>query len=330
MNSEQVWVTWEEHRRSRELAAAFNARYLPFTSSLPNPFRYAVLGARTLAYIIRFRPPTIYGQNPSIVLACLLCLVGRMSRTTIVIDRHTNFYPATRNSPKLKWKIYHALGYWTDRTADLVIVTNQYLADFVRSEGGNSVVLPDPLPDLAPSTRVYDTNRKGRVVFVASGAEDEPLAAVLQAVEGIQNVVDLFVTSGRAKRAAEALPHVANVTLTGFLPYDSYINLLREADVIVILTTLDHTLCCGAYEATSLQRPMVLSDTQTIKSYFQHGAIYVAPDSVSIAAGIVAALKNWHALRDALARNDAPMRENWRRAFNVIQKQLPRSMADRT
>ena len=64
----------------------------------------------------------------------------------------------------------------------------------------------------------------------------------------------------------------SNIILTGYLPDDEYIALLKSADVIIVLTSQDHTLTCGSYESIVLGKPMVLTDTEAIKNHFNKGS----------------------------------------------------------
>lgn len=70
-----------------------------------------------------------------------------------------------------------------------------------------------------------------------------------------------------------------NCRLTGYLPYDRYVGLLRGVDVILDLTSQDHTLLMGAFEAVSLGTPLIVSDWPILRDYFSLGTVHV-PNTV--------------------------------------------------
>ena len=70
-----VWVTWEDHRRSRELAKAFDASYFPIIFNKNRFIRYPVLSFLTIRWLLIERPDLVFSQNPSIVLSFLLVIL---------------------------------------------------------------------------------------------------------------------------------------------------------------------------------------------------------------------------------------------------------------
>ena len=317
----KVWITWEDHRRSRELAEAFEAEYFPLTSRYGRLIRYGLLALRTICLIVSMRPSVLFVQNPSIILTALVCFLKPLHRAVVVVDRHTNYYFHTQGSREIKWRVYHRLSRWTDKAADLVIVTNARLAKIVAMSGATYVVLPDPIPNYEPSVVRYNKKRQLRLVCVASGASDEPIEGVINAVEKLAPDVRLLITSGGALRRYGSLVKSENVEFSGFLPDRLYVDTLKEADGVIVLTTLDLTLCCGAYEAVSLHRPMILSDFEAIKEHFQKGAVYVSADENSVVAGIEALRENWGRLYDEVTEADQVMRKGWLSDFaNVAHR----------
>ena len=82
---------------------------------------------------------------------------------------------------------------------------------------------------------------------------------------------NLYVTGkskGREQQYGKPLP--ANIKLTGYLPEPEYLSLLNACDLVLDLTTRDHCLVCGAYEAVSFNKPFVLSNNQATQGLFSH------------------------------------------------------------
>lgn len=281
-----LWVTWEDHRRSRELAAHFGAEIQVLESDRGRLGRYLALSWRTLRLVADRRPAVLFCQNPSIVLACWLVLLRPFLGYRLVVDRHSNFKFPTVGRPELKWRVFHALSDFSLRHADVTIVTNEPLKGIVEGKGGRGFVLQDKLPDLqsaAPTTRPGVHN----VVFVCTFADDEPVPAVLEAARLLGPEYLIQITGRREKFDREfGLPLPPNVELTDFLPESEYVDRIAGADAMLILTDADYVLNCGSYEAVVLGRPMILTDTPTIRGYFDRGAQYVALDAEGIADGI--------------------------------------------
>jgi glycosyltransferase involved in cell wall biosynthesis len=114
----------------------------------------------------------------------------------------------------------------------------------------------------------------------------------------------------------------SNVTLTGFLSEEDYQDLLHSADVVIVITTQEYTLTCGAYEAVSLEKPMILGDTQTIREYFFSGALYTSSLPSDLAEKIEAAGNQLSSLRDGVVALKATLIETWNDQFKEVQKQI--------
>lgn len=284
---DRLWVTWEDHRRSRELASHFGADLRILDSPRARPVRYAVLAWRTLALVLRHRPRIVFCQNPSVVLAAWLALWRPLCGFRLIVDRHSNFKFDTAKRPEWKWRAFHAASDYSLRHADLTVVTNDPLRQIVEGKGGRAFVLQDKLPVLR-SARPAGLGDCRSVVFVCTFSDDEPVAAVFDAARLLGPGYRLLVTGSRAKFERNfGLPVPENVEMTGFLPEQEYVDLLAGADAMLILTDTDFVLNCASYEAVVLGRPMILADTPTIRGYFRKGARYVRLDPAGIAAGIV-------------------------------------------
>jgi hypothetical protein len=324
MQSSDIWVTWEDHRRSRELCAALGAKYVVLRTSVRGASRYILLSVKTVLLMVRNRScQRVYCQNPSIVLAALLgCL--KFLGYALIVDRHSNFKLQTTDSKNIKWKVFHWLSRFSIRRANLTIVTNSYLADLVESLGGRAFVLPDKLPDLAASGQRVLLGRH-KCVFVCTFSRDEPVREVINAFRILGDSFQLYVTgnSSRWRRASGggvALP--ANVHLTGFLPEVEYRSLLAAADMLIVITTNEHTLTCGAYEGVSLSKPMVLGNTETIMRYFARGAVYVGPTAESIADGIARLFANIEFFKSEIGHLRIHLQRDWAERFQKLEARL--------
>jgi glycosyltransferase involved in cell wall biosynthesis len=71
--------------------------------------------------------------------------------------------------------------------------------------------------------------------------------------------------------------------LTGFLSTAAYGGLLASADAVMTLTTLDHTMMRGAYEAIYQGTPVIVSDWPILREFFSDGSLHVPNSAAAIA-----------------------------------------------
>jgi len=302
-----VWITWERHRRTRELAKAFGLELVEMEAAGSRLFRYFPLMFWTVGCLVRRRPRVLFVQCPSIVLGCWAVLLKRLFRYRLIADLHNEavvpFNYGTR--------AYRAVLRWIWRSTDLNLVTNHALEEIVRREGA-AFVLPDRVPALDVGDDPPPSAAEGTssVVFVCTYAADEPFVEVIEAAALLPSNVIVHVT-GDTQRAGARFDLPPNVVLTGFLPDGEYETLLRRADVIIDLTEMDHCLLCGAYEAVALSKPLVTSDTQALRDYFSRGTIYTRHSPDELAAAILAALNTRERLSSEMQELKRHLRDAW-------------------
>ena len=93
-----------------------------------------------------------------------------------------------------------------------------------------------------------------------------------------------------------------NVRLTGFLPDPDYVGLILASDAVIALTTMDHTMQRGAYEAVYLGRPVLTSNFELLRRHFYKGSVHVDNTVESLVAGV-------RSMRDNLVRFRAEIKD---------------------
>ena len=159
------------------------------------------------------------------------------------------------------------------------------------------IVLEDPTPDFtdillsAKKQEGYKIEQKAifNVAVISSFAYDEPLQIVFDAASQLPDVY--FYITGDKKNADEDLliKKPDNVIITGFLDYNTYVDLLRKVDVIMDLTTENTSMVAGAYEAVALEQPLILTNWIPLKRYFNKGTIYIDNSSDDIRKAVMVA-----------------------------------------
>jgi len=311
-----LWITWEHHRRTIELCRALSIELCELMSHRSRTIRYVVLLARTVRCLVRRRPALVVVQCPSVVLGVMVAMLKPFLRFTLVADLHNEAVKPYSISSRL----YQIVLAYIHRTADMCIVSNAHLVPVVEAAGGRTFVLPDKLPDLR-SRLMVTPNSTRTVVFVCTYAPDEPFREVIEAARFLDPCVTVLVTGDY--RRVDALQPPDNVYLTGFVSERDYISLLRIAEVIVDLTSIEDCLVCGAYEAVALGKPLVTSDTAALREYFHHGTVYTEHDRRSLAAAIGEALDNSDRLAAEMRALRVELARNWTRQRDALRRLLP-------
>jgi glycosyltransferase involved in cell wall biosynthesis len=102
-----------------------------------------------------------------------------------------------------------------------------------------------------------------------------------------------------------------NVTVTGFLEESRYGALLQSAGVVLALTTDDHTMQRGAWEAIYQGTPVIVSDFAILREAFDEGAIHVDNSPEAIAEAILRMKGCRREYRSAARRLRARKQERW-------------------
>ncbi len=280
-----IWITWETQRRNQSLSNALGARLYELDfSNLPSFLRYIKCSAYTLRILYRDKPQTLFVQNPSLILATLAIVITRISKINVVIDAHNGGIKPLDG----KSKFLNSWAKFILKNTPTTIVTNEAIRQDIRqyTTGTKILVLPDPLPDIHIPERKPPLKGKFNVLFICTWAADEPYLNVIEAAKLIDKDVFIYITGNHGKIPnldSSKLP--ANVVLTGFIPTKEFDHLLYSADVIMDLTTREDCLVCGAYEAVSIEKPLILSKTQALQNYFP-GMVYTDNETNDIAKSI--------------------------------------------
>ena len=282
-----VVIGWQpSSRRSESFARHVGAKlflihYLKFKYPPLAPLKYLLQSAVTFKVLIRERPRILVVENPPPFLAlaayCFKAVSG--GRMSLVIDSATGvFYEP-------KWRWFQWLFRSLARAASMNIVTNEPLAGILRRWGACAFVLEDRIPDL-PAVKTLELSKAFTVAVVNTFSFDEPVEEICAAADRLPEA-RFYVTGNVARAKKEVLRRAPrNVTFTGFLPEGDYFSLLGSADCVMVLCTVDHTLCCGMYEALALGTPLVVSDWGVVRAYFNRGTVYVENTPAAIIEGV--------------------------------------------
>lgn len=237
-----------------------------------------VKGGKTLVML----PPT------PLLIAAVIARWG--SRSSIYFDLHTGFF----HDPKWRWATKVSLMIMRKSTA---IVTNQKLADHCKNSGVKAIVLHDFL-----GTESMPTSAKrmpATLVCPVSYSNDEPIDAIISAARSTPEIT--WVLTGTPPETVK-VSAPSNVEFPGFVDDETYSGLITTATAVVALTNRQDTMQRAAYEAIILGTPVITSDFQVLKDFFEDAALYVEVGEANLVSSARSAVEAREGLREAGAR----------------------------
>jgi hypothetical protein len=330
----QLFVVWKNfQRRPETLASYFGIKVENVTSGFSSKalkgLNYLVNSVTTLRLLHRERPDVVWVQTPPTFIPHLVLAWRRVMAPSMVVilDCHN----AVIRPPWSKVP-FHG---WALRSADLSIAHNADVVAPLIALGAPAdqvMVLEDRSSGLSESAGVTAMRAEGTpplVLAPCSFAKDEPIEQLLEAARRTPGV--RYVVTGNPRKAHEEMVAGAppNVEFPGYISKRDFDALLHSCDLLIGLTTLEGVQLSAANEGVAAGKPMVLSHTQTLRSLFAGGSVFVDPlDAESIANGVEDALGRRAQLeagmRDLRLRRDERWLEQAREvnAFISIAKKV--------
>ena len=243
------------------------------------PFKYLSQTFKTLRILFRERPAAVFVMTPPVFASFPAWIYSRITGAPFLIDAHTGAFLDPR------WKPLLFVHKWFSAAARATIVTNEYMQRTLREDWKCAAIIVRDVP-VRFSGCVRPKLQGCNMTLVATFTRDEPIELFFRAAAQSPQVT--FHVTGDYRRAdprvLDAKP--PNVRLTGFLPDNEYVGLLLASDAVMSLTTLDHTMQRGAYEALYLGKPVITSDFELLRRHFCKGTVHVKNTIESIVAGV--------------------------------------------
>lgn len=281
----------------------FCINYLRQGNLLITAIKYALQSFRTLQILIVEKPMAVHVQNPPVICSLIVYIYCYLSGGGYVIDHHSAAFGSV-------WDWALPVQKKLARAAMVNIITNQFWADIVQSWDAEALIMGDAILDL-PEATGYPVSDEFNIAFISTYSLDEPFEEVFDAAKEVRDV-QFYITGDSRGVKTDVLDHIpSNVILTGFLPEDQYVGLLRSVDGVMVLTTRDHTLQMGGCEAVAVGQPIITSDWPFLKKFFNLGTVHVKNDADSIRDGI----NHLRTKHDILKREISELRLNRRQEW---------------
>lgn len=253
------------------------------------------------------------------MLSAFLVTIKKTAGFRVCVDAHNaGLFPAEGRSPRLM-----RLSAYIQKRSDLTLVTNRDLHEQVKRNQGRPFILQDRIPDI-PRTRPATLKGRHNILFICSYAADEPYHLVFEAARMLDPGVHIYVTGNYRKKNIDPGLLPANVSLTGYVPEERYVEMLNSVDATIDLTDREGCLVCGAYESVAVEKPQILSDTRALRRYFHKGAVYTPHTAEDIRDSIHALLRDC----ERLEREIRELKEQRTREWEVKRSALIQLLED--
>lgn len=317
-----TYISWAEScsrsdNTARELGGRSYMVYRPEYGSKPSTilFKYWGQWRETARILRRERPDVVFVMTPPLFAALPAFLYAWRHGGRVVLDAHSAAFMHPR------WRHLQWLQRWLCRRAATTIVHNAHLAEVVRAAGAVPTIVPDvpvEYAEIEPFSRPADFT----VVAVCSFNYDEPIAEMLAAAS-LTPDIQFYMTGNPKHLSAELKSKMpSNVQLTGFVSTAAFGGLLTSADAVLTLTTRDHTMLRGAYEAIYQGTPVVVSDWPILREFFSDGAQHVDNTPAGIAAALRAIQARPTEFRDGARRLRERKLAAWRDTRNALLQRI--------
>lgn len=305
---DRVWICAEEQRMNWTFAKAFDATYFCLADKRKGKSRirgYLSCIKETISIIRKARPKIVFCQNPSVVISLLCTIIKPIYKYKLVTDTHN--YSLESDAP-LMVKI---LGRFI-RKHSLSIISNEGLREKVESTGGRALVLPGKLPDLEVAEDDY-------VLFICTFSPDEPFEEVFLVAKELP-LINFIVTGNYKKVNLDPSNYSSNIKFVGRVPWEEYDSILKNARFVLDLTTRENCLLMGAYEAVASEIPLILSNTNALRSYFYQGALFCKNEATDMKETIQLAFQIHPHLKYEIKRLKKDLSEQWQIQFEEINR----------
>ncbi len=290
-----VFISWAPYcSRSDNIARELNGKsFMVYYGSLGSnyitiSFKYFLQALDTIKILVRERPQIVFCMTPPIFTSLPAWLYTKIfKKGGYVLDYHTAAFVMG-----IYRKLYSIQGFFARRSL-LNIVTNDVLKKEIDNWGAESFILGDIRVRFEKIAEFQNFKPGFNIAFVGRYSPTEPLDILFDAAKYLREYgVNFYVTGSLKDAPREAIEKCPeNVYLTDFLEDPVYGGLLNDSDAVMSLCTNDNTMQRGAYEAMSLETPIIISDWDLLRRTFSKGAVYVKNDVESIIEGVKKMLK---------------------------------------
>ncbi|MCF7740829.1 MAG: hypothetical protein K9N00_03440 [Candidatus Marinimicrobia bacterium] len=242
--------------------------------------------------IQKYKPEIVIIKNTHFIIATVFFILKQLFGFKLVFDSHTSSLENIFSYPAFihRFLVKHI---------DMSIVTNQKHAKKINEWRGTPHIVHFPPIDFnKQSYKNYPVSDNFNICYIHTYSSDEPYFPVTNAIQKMKDI-SIYIT-GNPKKSDHELIKAPNIFHTGFLSREQYIGLLKNVDVIMVLTTRENTMQKGGNEGVFLDKPLITSNTTFLIKYFNKGCVYVNSDQNSIYDGITKMKNNYNKYKNEI------------------------------
>ncbi|OVE79607.1 hypothetical protein BVY01_02015, partial [bacterium I07] len=193
-----LFLVWAPHNRHSESFAQslgidiLHISYFKYMRPVYAPVKYPLMAVRTLIELFKRKPDLVFCMSPPLFCALFVYIYGAIAGKRFIIDAHTG---SLISKP---WVWLRPLHRFLSKRAVATMVTNEELANLVRSWGGCAMIITPPIT--FPDVNKQSLTGKRNVLVVNTFAPDEPLDEIMRVAEHFPDV--LFHVSGDVEKAS--------------------------------------------------------------------------------------------------------------------------------
>lgn len=290
--NQQIYFAWTGFQR-RQVSMAeycgFETIFLPVerrAGKFKKILTYLGHGWRTLTTLIRSRPSVVWVQLPQVPLMWVAIIYRDLFQhdAVVIADCHNAMFRPPWSRVPFGISMLSHCDIVLTHNADVMETAVQLGVDRARL-----MVVEDPPARFSWTGHFCKAADMPRpwFVFPASFAKDEPIAELLDAA-GMTPEISVLITGNiRNCRDPELIDIApANVRFLGFLSREDFEALVLDCDAVIAFTRFDGIQLSVCGEAVGAGKPMLISDTQTLRKMFPIGTVFVdSSDPIAISAG---------------------------------------------
>jgi glycosyltransferase involved in cell wall biosynthesis len=276
--------------------------------------KYPFQALKTLVVLARWRPQVVLVQNPPIFAPLMVYLWGLVTGAKYIIDSHTDALLASW------WGWSLSLHGFLSRRAITTLVTNDHLREMVADWDADAFRLTD-VPTIFPKRKQIHLNgNRFNVLYVSTASYDEPISEVLRAARNLPEV-GFFITGDYKTNRPDVVQRAPdNVHFTGYVPDEEFYGFFEAVQVVMCLTTENHTMQSGASEALWLGKPIITSNWPMLRGYFSQGSLHVNNTADEITRAVVTMRDSLPAFEKGIQDLRTEKMDEWdRKAQTIIQ-----------
>jgi len=285
-------------------------------SMLSKPLDYCIKTARTLFILLSERPAQLWVQLPPSLLLHIAFIYRLLfnRRCQIIADLHNSML-------RDKWMNFPFARKLLNKM-DVVLAHNQAVRDELIELGidGRIVhVLEDyPFRYDQHSIKRRDRQDERYLIFPCSFDVDEPIATVLKAAR--MSDINFYITGNSRKFVnKDNIEIPGNVIFTDYLSKSEYESLLLNATMVLGMTTRHNVQLSVANEGLSACKPLILSDTKTLRDLYADAAQFIDNDDPKgLADAIRVVLSNIDGMAERTRHLMIKRVDRWRHQAEMI------------